>query len=368
MHLTNSILPHNQNKVLLFFKKEKSKVLFLCKQKENSPKMLKDDVLKLILRENDYISGETISHKLGVSRAAVNTAVKALREDGYEITSSTNKGYLLKNSPDLLSKGSISAFLPDTRAEKLFYFDSVDSTNNVLKSLASEGAVSGTVVIADHQTGGKGRRGRSFASPPGVGVYLSYLFKPESGFDKISDLTSWTAVAVADAIRNAYGLDSRIKWVNDLLMNRKKICGILTEVSVEGESGFIDTCIIGIGVNVNESEFPSEISDIATSISIENGGMKFIRANLASEIIKSMDKLASDWPGSSYYLDRYRDLNITTGSRITAYPRMAENGQGRTGTAISINDDFSLKVEFTDGSIENLKSGEVSVRGLYGYT
>ena len=368
MHLTNSILPHNQIKVLLFFKKEKSKVLFLCKQKENSPKMLKDDVLKLILRENDYISGETISHKLGVSRAAVNTAVKAIREDGYEITSSTNKGYLLKNSPDLLSKGSISALLPDTRAENLLYFDSVDSTNNVLKSLASEGAVSGTVVIADHQTGGKGRRGRSFASPSGAGVYLSYLFKPESGFDKISDLTSWTAVAVADAIKNAYGFDTQIKWVNDLLMNRKKICGILTEVSVEGESGFIDTCIIGIGVNVNESEFPSEISEIATSISIENGGMKFIRAKLASEIIRSMDKLASDWPGSSYYLDRYRDLNITTGSMITAYPRMAENGQGRTGTAISINDDFSLKVEFSDGSVEDLKSGEVSVRGLYGYT
>ena len=343
-------------------------MLFLCKQKENGTKMLKDDVLKLILRENDYISGETISHKLGVSRAAVNTAVKSLREDGYEITSSTNKGYLLTNCPDLLSKGSISALLPDTRVENLYYFDSVNSTNNVLKDLASDGAISGTVVVADHQTGGKGRRGRTFASPSGVGIYLSYLFKPESGFDRISNLTSWTAIAVADAIRNAYGLDSRIKWVNDLLMNRKKICGILTEVSVEGESGFIDTCIIGIGINVNESEFPSELSGIATSISLENGGRKFIRAKLASEIIKSMDILSADWPDSTYYLDRYRDLNITTGSRITAFPLMAENGQGRTGKAISINDDFSLRVEFADGSVEDLKSGEVSVRGLYGYT
>ena len=330
--------------------------------------MLKDEVLKLICRENDYISGETISRKLGVSRAAVNTAVKALRDDGYEITSSTNKGYLLTNSPDILSKGSISALLPDSRSSELYYYDSVDSTNNVLKTLASQGAGSGTVVIADHQTGGKGRRGRSFVSPSGCGVYLSYLFKPESGFDKISDLTSWTAVAVADAIRNAYGFDSRIKWVNDLLMNKKKICGILTEASVEGESGYIDTCIIGIGVNVNESEFPSEISGIATSISIENGGKKFIRAKLASEIIKSMDRLSEDWPDSAYYLNRYRELNITCGSKIIAYPQKIENGQGRTGTAISINDDFSLRVEFSDGSTENLKSGEVSVRGLYGYT
>ena len=330
--------------------------------------MLKDDVLKLISKEDGYISGEAISHKLGVSRAAVNTAVKALREDGYEIESSTNKGYLLTNSPDILSKGSVSVYLPDSRCEDLLVFDSVDSTNTVLKDLASKGAKSGTVVIADHQTGGKGRRGRSFASPSGEGIYMSYLFKPESGFDKISDLTSWTAVAVSDAIRNAYGLDSQIKWVNDLLMNRKKICGILTEVTVEGESGFIDTCIIGIGVNVNEASFPSGLSEIATSISIENGGTKFIRAKLASEMIKSMDKLASNWPSGPYYLERYRELNITTGSRITAFPQMTENGQGRTGEAIAINEDFSLKVKFDDGSVENLRSGEVSVRGLYGYT
>lgn len=330
--------------------------------------MLKDDVLKLISRENGYISGEAISQKLNVSRTAVNTAVKALREDGYEITSSTNKGYLLTNNPDILSKGSIAALLPDSRSGNVHVFETVDSTNNVLKDMASKGVPSGTVVISDHQSGGKGRRGRSFSSPSGVGIYLSYLLKPDSGFDKISDLTSWTAVAVADAIKNAYGLDSQIKWVNDLLMNRKKICGILTEVTVEGESGLIDTCIIGIGINVNESGFPEEISQIATSISIENGGKTFIRSTLAAEIIKSMDKLASGWPDDSYYLNRYRELNITTGSRITAFPQMAENGQGRTGTAVEINDDFSLKVRFDDGSVSDLRSGEVSVRGLYGYT
>lgn len=331
--------------------------------------MLKDDVLKLIARENDYISGETISKELGVTRAAVNSAVKSLREDGYEITSSTNKGYLLVNCPDILSKGSITALLPDTRDGEVNVFESVDSTNTVLKELASGGAPSGTVVIADHQTGGKGRRGRSFESPSGVGIYLSYLLKPESGFDKISDLTSWTAVAVADAIKNAYGLDTQIKWVNDLLMNRKKICGILTEASVEGESGYIDTCIIGIGVNVNESEFPSEISEIATSLSIENGGQKFFRAKLAAEIIKSMDILKDNWPdNSSYYLERYRELSITVGSKVTAYSQMIESGNGRSGTALAINDDYTLKVGFDDGSVEDLRSGEVSVRGLYGYT
>ena len=331
--------------------------------------MLKDDVLKLILREDGYLSGEAISKTLGVTRAAVNSAVKTLREEGYFIESSTNKGYLLKHCPDILSKGSISAGLSDTRSALVHVYDSVDSTNNILKDLASKGAPSGTVVIADHQTGGKGRRGRSFSSPSGVGIYLSYLLKPEAGFDRISDLTSWTAVAVADAIKKAYGLDTQIKWVNDLLMNRKKICGILTEAMVEGESGFIDTCIIGIGVNVNEDSFPSELTDIATSLLIENGGKTFFRAALASEIIKAMDALNANWPDNpSYYLERYRELNITTGSKITAFSQMQENGNGRTGTAIAINDDYSLKVRFDDGSEENLRSGEVSVRGIYGYT
>lgn len=333
--------------------------------------MLKDDVLMLISRECGYISGEAISRKLGVTRAAVNSAVKALREDGYEITSSTNKGYLLTKSPDILSKGAVVALLPDNRASDIHVFDTVTSTNTVLKSLASEGAASGTVVISDHQTGGKGRRGRSFLSPSGVGIYISYLLRPEAGFDRISDLTSWTAVAVADAIGTAYGLNTQIKWVNDLVLNRKKICGILTEASVEGESGFIDTCIIGIGINVNETsaDFPSELSDIATSISIENGGKKFYRASLASEVIKQMDKLKDNWPSASdYYIGRYRELSLTVGNKVTVYSQMIENGNGRIGTALAINDDFSLKVGFDDGSVENLKSGEVSVRGLYGYT
>ncbi len=332
--------------------------------------MLKDDVLKLISRERNYISGESISRTLGVSRAAVNTAVKSLREDGFDIVSSTNKGYLLKNRPDILAWGTVAAVLPDSRSTDIHVFDSVDSTNNVLKDLASKGAPSGTVVIADQQTGGKGRRGRSFASPSGAGIYFSYLLRPEAGFEKISDLTSWTAVAVADAIRNTYRMDVRIKWVNDLIMNKKKICGILTEVSGEGESGLIDTCIIGIGINVNDepSDFPPEIADIATSISMENGGKKFLRYVLAAELIYSMDKLAAEWPSSPYYLERYRELNITAGSRITAFPRMLEDGEGRTGTAVAINDDFSLKVEFDDGSVQDLRSGEVSVRGLYGYT
>ena len=303
--------------------------------------MLKDDVLNIIYWEEDFISGEAISRKLGVSRAAVNSAVKALRDEGYEITSSTNKGYLLTKSPDILTKGSVSVHLPEIISKDVHVFDSVDSTNDVLKDMARKGAPSGTVVISDCQTGGKGRRGRSFASPKGVGIYFSYLFKPESGFDKISNLTSWTAIAVSDAIYNAYGIDSQVKWVNDL---------------------------IGIGINVNETSFPEEISQIATSISIENGGKTFDRSKLAAELIKAMGDLVYRWPDDVYYLNRYRQSNVTVGSRIVAFPQLAENSEGRSGTAIAINEDFTLKVKFDDGSVSDLRSGEVSVRGLYGYT
>ena len=330
--------------------------------------MLKDEVLKILYLEDGYISGETISRKQGVTRAAVNSAVKALRDEGYEITSSTNRGYLLVNSPDVLTKGSVSVFLPDKLSADLYVFDSVDSTNNVLKEMAGKGAPSGTVVIADHQTGGKGRLGRSFSSPAGVGIYLSFLFKPDSGLNRIADLTSWTAVAVCDAIYNAYGIDTKIKWVNDIVLNRKKICGILTEATVEGESGMIDNCIIGIGINVNESSFPEELSQIATSISLENGQKTFDRSKLAAELIRSLNDIRYRWPDDPYYLNRYRKSNITAGSRIVAYPRLAENSTGRPGTAVEINDDFTLNVRFDDGSTEDLRSGEVSVRGLYGYT
>lgn len=333
---------------------------------------VKDRFLSMLINSSDYISGEAASKALGVSRAAVNSAVMNLRNDGYEIESSTNRGYLLTSRPDRLDSGSIGAFLADERMNDVTVLPVVDSTNTYCKDLARKGAPQGTVVISDCQTGGKGRRGRSFLSPSGVGLYLSYLMRPESGIDKISEITCWTAVAVCEAIRDCYGLDSQIKWVNDVLMNRKKICGILTEASFEAESGTINSLIIGIGINVNEkrSDFPDELEQVATSISIENGGKTFMRSELASALIKRLDRLACGWPSDhEEYLEAYRSHCITTGNRIAAYTTIAGESEPRTGEAVSIADDFSLEVRFDDSdSVTGLKSGEVSVRGLYGYT
>lgn len=325
----------------------------------------------MLIKSSGYISGETASKTLGVSRAAVNSAVMGLRNDGYGIESSTNRGYLLTSRPDRIGSGDIGAFLPEDRMSRIIVLPDVDSTNNYCKDLARKGAEAGTVVISDHQTGGKGRRGRSFESPAGVGIYLSYLMRPVTGIEKISEITCWTAVAVCQAIKDAYGFEPQIKWVNDVLMNRMKICGILTEASVEAESGTIDSLVIGIGINVNEkrSDFPGELSSVASSISIENGGQLFMRSELACALIKRLDELSSGWPVShDSYLEAYRSLCITPGNHIAAFSTMAGDSEHREGEALSVSDDFSLEVRF-DGSDGTtlLKSGEVSVRGLYGY-
>lgn len=333
---------------------------------------VKDRFLSMLIKSSDYVSGEAASKALGVSRAAVNSAVMSLRNEGYGIDSATNRGYLLTSKPDRIDPGTLGAILSPERIESVTVLPIVDSTNNYCKDLARKGAPEGTVVISESQTGGKGRRGRSFLSPPGCGIYLSYLLRPKTGIEKISEITCWTAVAVCDAIKEAYGFDSSIKWVNDVLMNRMKICGILTEASVEAESGAIDSCIIGIGINVNEkrSDFPDELSSVASSISIENGGKIFMRSELAAALIKRLDALAAGWPSAhNEYLESYRSYCITPGNRIAAYTTMSGDSPEQTGEAVSIGDDFSLEVRF-DGSsgTTSLKSGEVSVRGLYGYT
>lgn len=326
--------------------------------------MTKDLVLTILRNTNDYISGEKISNSLGISRAAVNTAVKSLRADGYDILSSTNKGYFLNAVPNCLTATELSAYLSDDRMQSVLCFESVDSTNNRLKDLALSGAPDGQVIIANEQSGGRGRRGRSFLSLKDKGIYLSMLFRPDSPPSDVAEITAWTAVAINNAIEAVCGVRADIKWVNDLLINRRKICGILTEMSVESESGFIQYIIIGIGVNVNEdeSDFPGELGKIATSLSAETN-KEYSRAELAAEIIKELDKMRGAWPnGKENYLNLYRKDNITTGKDITIVKGDIE----KSGIATSINDDFSLNVQYTDGSCETISSGEVSIRGLYG--
>ncbi|MBO4407937.1 MAG: biotin--[acetyl-CoA-carboxylase] ligase [Clostridiales bacterium] len=325
--------------------------------------MNKEKVLKTLYSAGDYISGEKISDSLNISRAAVNGHIKNLRSEGYDISSVTNKGYRLNKIPDILNTETLGLFLNDTG--RISFFDSINSTNIKLKELAANNAPEGSVVISNEQTSGRGRLGRTFESGKNVGIYLSYLMRP-AGMEAISTLTARTAVMVRKAIVDAYGIDTRIKWVNDIMLNDRKAVGILTELSTESESGFINNAVIGIGVNVKKTLFPKEIENIATSLENESGRSDLLRARLAAEIIKDLDILSKEFPADSgYYLDEYRKYCISTGKDVKVINN-ADNTE-RKARSLDINPDFSLKVRFEDGTVKDIFSGEVSVRGLCGY-
>ena len=328
--------------------------------------MSKEQILS-ILKQNagQYVSGEEISRALGVTRAAVSKAVAALRKEGYVITSATNRGYRLEESPDRLTEGTVRPWLHTERlGRNLLCFDCIDSTNNYLKRLALEGAPDGTVAIADEQTAGRGRLGRSFQSPPGTGVYLSILLRPPVVPEKAVNLTACTAVAMCDAVEAAAGLRPQIKWTNDVLLDKRKICGILTEMSVEGETGALQYIVVGIGVNVNQqlSDFPEELQSVAGSVAMA-AGHPIDRGRLSAEIVNAMDQMYADWLKGVWSVDRYRADCATLSREV----RVIRAGGEREAVAEAVDDEFGLVVRYPDGTRETVFSGEVSVRGLEGY-
>lgn len=321
--------------------------------------MTKDAVIAILKNENSYISGEKISTALGISRAAVNAAVRSLRKEGYIILSSTNKGYLLESAPDTLHTGDLMALLSAKRMKDVICLDRVDSTNRYLGNLALDGAPDGQIVLSGEQTDGRGRRGRTFFSPRGKGLYLSMLLRPFCAPTDVSTITAWTAVAVMRAIEEVCGMKPGIKWVNDLFLNGKKISGILTEMSVESESGHIQHVIIGIGLNVSETrdDFPEELTDTAGSLLTETG-THYSRAALAAAIIQKLDELRLDWSQEKQaYLDAYRTNNIVIGKSI-----LVRTGNTTTpAIAEGISDNFELQVLYPDHTTASLSSGEVSL-------
>ena len=328
--------------------------------------MTKAEVLRILRESGEFVSGEALSRELGVSRAAVNTAVRSLREQGYAIESVTNRGYRLSAAPDLLNETEVASYLPEERMEKVLVYDEITSTNTKLLSLAMDGAADGQTVIADCQSAGRGRVGRGFVSPHGVGIYFSYLIRPDRDAGESFDVTSWlpvtawTAVAIARAVGTVSGVTPDIKWVNDLQMQGRKICGILTQTDLEAESGAIRAMVVGIGVNVQQSleDFPEELREIAGSVAMGTG-VHVRRAKLAAEMVKEMDRLRASWPGASAeYLSFYKEHCATLGKEI-----MIHEGQKRTpAAAVSIDPSFGLVVREENGIVRTLSSGEISIR------
>lgn len=311
---------------------------------------------RLAKAEGKYISGSELAAELRVSRNAVWKAVKALEDEGFVIESVTAKGYRLSPDSNRISAELISAA---NSAEKLgckmVILDETDSTNNAAKELAAQGAVHGTVVTADHQTSGKGRMGRKFVSPPGMGLYMSVVIRPEFSTFFAPLITSVAAVAAAEAVEKLCGREVQVKWVNDLYLNGKKICGILTEASLGLEANSLDYAVIGIGINVRRFDFGDELRDRVTSIEDETG-IRVDRNILCAEVLARLEY----WLGrieSRGHLDEYRRRELLTGNRITANVGL----ERIEGIALGTDENANLVVRLDDGSVRSLSSGEAEL-------
>ncbi len=332
--------------------------------------MSRQKVLELLKsRPADYLSGEEIAERLGLSRAAVWKAVDALRKEGYTIEARTSLGYRLTASPDALTEKEIRGFLGETAlvGRELICLESVDSTNTYLKKRALSGMPDGTVVTADFQTGGRGRMDRAFQNPSGKLVALSVLLRPEVPLDRLTCVTAQTAVALCGAVEEVCGIRPQIKWTNDLVIGRKKLCGILTEMALEGESGRLQYLVIGAGVNVHQmpEDFGPELGEIAVSLDMVLD-RPVSRPALAAAEIRALDRLYADIcrGDTRRYLDDYRRDCVTLGRVVQL---ISADGRRETARALDIDDEFGLVVRLEDGSKRTVRTGEVSVRGMYGY-
>ncbi len=327
---------------------------------------MKSEILRLLKESDDYISGQQICDRFQVSRTAVWKVMEQLKKEGYQIEAVRNRGYRLVESPDVLSKAEIESLLPAGWAgAQVVYFEETDSTNNQAKAAGESGASCGTLFVADRQNAGKGRRGRTWESPAGQSICMSLLLRPDIAPGNASMLTLVMGLSVAEAIREATGLMAWIKWPNDIILEEsgtdigRKVCGILTELSTEIEA--INYVVIGVGINVNQTSFPAELADTATSLKLELGkGLR--RSELIAAVLEKFEanyKVFLQTDDLSGLMDAYNRLLINRDRDV----RILEPKGAYEAHAEGINSRGELKVTTAGGEEKCIYAGEVSVRG-----
>lgn len=320
----------------------------------------KEKILNILLEnKGTYVSGESIAETLNVSRNAIWKSVAKLKDNGITIVSSKKLGYMLPCNLDILSKDEIESHLiDDLKNIDIHLLSTVNSTNDYAKTLAKENAPEYTLIVADMQTHGKGRMGRTFNSPSGTGIYMSIILRPKTNIETSQLITSCVAVAISKAIDTLCNCNSKIKWVNDIFLNGKKISGTLTEGAVNFETGYFDYAIVGIGINVRSVKdiFNDELSAIATSIEDETG-LQISRSILIAEVFNNI-YLQMQHINDKSFIREYRKRSLIIGKQVI----VSEHGKEVNAKAIGIDKTAGLIVQFEDGSTKILNSGEARIR------
>ncbi len=322
----------------------------------------KNRILELLEQQRgESISGEHLAGILSISRNAVWKAVKELQKEGYNIVAITNKGYCLSDQNDIVSIPGIKPFLSEKSqpyANKIQVYKSLESTNKTAKEMAVAGAEHGTVIISDCQTMGRGRYSRNFFSPSGGGLYMSIVLRPEVlHFENPTSVTAFAAVSVCEAIESISKKAPKIKWVNDIFIDRKKVCGILTEAVTDFESGGLEWIVLGIGINVyiRAEDFPGDLQSLATSI-YSDERMPGVRNKLSAEIINRILGFETS-PSETEIFEKYKKRLMMLGKEIT----VNQNRMEYKATAIDVDSVGHLIVKNENGEIITLSTGEIRI-------
>lgn len=322
---------------------------------------LKAQVLEALEKDKgQFVSGGALAETLFVSRNAVWKSVKALQDEGHHISAVTNKGYCLESDSSVLTSASIGKHLGDMASIfDIEVFKTLTSTNTKLKEKAAAGAREGTVLVAEEQTSGRGRMGRSFYSPSGTGVYFSLLLRPGVRASDATLITTAAAVAVAESIQEVMGAEAQIKWVNDVFVDGKKVCGILTEGAFDMESGGMEYVVLGIGINIAPPEggFPPDIAPVASSVCSTEEAVPDTHGRIIAAVLRHFRPYYLSLTDKAY-LPLYKSKSIIIGKDVN----VITGEMSRRAHALDIDDDCSLIVRYEDGTIQALSSGEVSIR------
>ena len=325
---------------------------------------MKTEILKLLRKADGYVSGQQICEQLDVSRTAVWKVIRQLKEEGYQIEAVRNRGYRIVEMPDVLTGEELKSLMQTQWAGRnIVCYPETDSTNLRIRELGDAGAPHGTLAVADMQTAGRGRRGRTWESPPGSSIYMSILLRPDIIPGAAPMLTLVMACSVAEGILDCENVDVRIKWPNDVIAGGKKLVGILTEMSTQID--YINHVTIGVGINVNMTEFPENIRDTATSLRLETGH-KVRRAPLIAAIMKRFEENYAVFlktQDMSGLMEKYSGMLINLDRDVLVLG--AEDSY--KAHALGIDRQGELIVRREDGTEEKIYAGEVSVRGVYGY-